>query len=109
MTSQPSGAAEKWPALPSGGYISGRAAHKSDVGKGNAAFILDENGRVVGQPINIKIPQYGYFRDDKVFVIVIQAEKAPDGHRFVGTRTFDGKDMVGLLENIDLLGTRPKQ
>ena len=104
-----SGAAEKWPALPSKGFISGRAAHKSDVDKGNAAFILDDDGEIVGRPIGIKIPQYAYFRDEKKYVIVIQAEETPDGHRIVGARTFAGKHMVGLLEDVDLLGTTPKQ
>jgi hypothetical protein len=98
-------ASEKWPPLPSKGFIKGRAAHKDDVDEGRAAFVLDDNGKIVGQPIKVTIPQYGYFKEDKIFVIVIQAERAPDGQQFVGTRTFDGKAMVGFLDDLKPLGT----
>jgi hypothetical protein len=99
-------ASENWPPLPSKAFIKGRAATKADVDRGRAVFILDDGGKIVGRPIEMTIPQYGYFKDDRVFVIVIQAEKAPDGRRFIGAKTFDGKTMVGLLDGLELLGTK---
>ena len=54
-----------WPALPSTGFVSGRAATKQDVERGDAAFALESNGKAEGRPLDVKIPQYALLRDEK--------------------------------------------
>ena len=96
----------KWPSLPSRGFVTGRPATLADVAAGNAAFAAEVKGKSNGKPIRVAIPQYAYFKDGKqrVPVIVIQAEEA-QGRKLVGARTTDGKYVVGLITDFELLGT----
>ncbi|MBB3308524.1 hypothetical protein FHT78_000253 [Rhizobium sp. BK196] len=93
-----SGAA-RWPALPSSGFLTGRGAAPEDVDNGTAIFATGQDGK----PLDIKIPQYGYFRQEDKYVIILQAEKY-DGQSIIGAETFDGEKVVGLLDEFDLLG-----
>jgi hypothetical protein len=100
-------AAEKWPPLPKKGFIRGHPAQLSDVKAGNAVFVADLDGEIIGKPIPIKIPQYGYDRETKEYVFVVQAEKA-QGLRLFGLRTFSGGTVVATDKSVKLLGTRQK-
>ena len=94
-----------WPELPASGFIEGRVATKADVESGQAIFSMD--GQSVG-PVEIEIPQYALWRDDQGDehpVIVVQAEKAPNGMQIVGIKTFGGQDMAATLPELRLLGT----
>ena len=99
---------EAWPALPKQGFISGRTATRADVAAGNAAFVPEVGGVSVGQPLAIVIPQYAYYKNqmNRTPVIIIQAENV-QGMNMLGARLANGKHVVGLLENFELLGTTP--
>jgi hypothetical protein len=53
----------EWPALPTKGFIVGRPATQRDVADGNAVFSAEKNGKVIGAPLSIQIPQDA-LRDD---------------------------------------------
>ncbi|MBB3590755.1 hypothetical protein FHX08_001099 [Rhizobium sp. BK529] len=101
------GGAAKWPALPSSGYLTGRGAAPEDVDNGTAVFATGQDGEAYGKPLGIEIPQYGYFRQENKYVIILQAEKY-DGKSIIGAETFDGEKVVGLLDEFDLLGVQAK-
>jgi len=100
-------AAPKWPPLPTHGFIKGRAAQPADVAKGNALFVLDVDGKRIGKPIRMAIPQYACVRKSRTPVIVVQAEVGPKGLKLVGERTLKGAGMAGLLGELDLRGAKP--
>jgi hypothetical protein len=98
-----------WPDLPTTGFISGRPASKEDIAAGNAAFSL--SGQSDGA-LPIKIPQYVLWSDEtgkQHPMILVQAERAPDGTEIVGLRDFNGAETVGTLPEIKLLGTEKPQ
>jgi hypothetical protein len=102
------GLAQGWPALPTTGFISGRAATDQDVADGNAIFVLKAYGVYFGKPIDIAIPQYAYLtkRGGKpVPVIVIQAEVGK-GIKLFGVRGADGEKSVARDYELQLLGTK---
>ncbi|MDR6668740.1 hypothetical protein [Rhizobium sp. 1399] len=101
-----SGAA-KWPALPSSGFLIGRGAAPEDVDNGTAIFATGQDDRSYGKPIDIEIPQYGYFRQEDKYVIILQAEKY-DGKSIIGAETFDGEKVVGLIDEFELLGVHAR-
>jgi hypothetical protein len=101
-----SGAA-KWPTLPSSGFLTGRGAAPEDVDNGTAIFAAGQDDLSYGKPINIEIPQYGYFRQDDKYVIILQAEKY-DGKSIIGAETFDGEKVVGLIDEFELLGVHAR-
>ena len=101
--------ADAWPPLPTSGFISGRAATREDVAKGDAEFAAEASGLGIGVPVAIAIPQYAYWTDEKgqkVPVIVLQAEDTP-AYRLFGIRNFAGHDIVCTGPEIELLGTTP--
>lgn len=60
-------------------------------------------------PLAVQIPQYAYWTDEehqKHPMIVVQAEKAPDGSEILGLRGFDGSETVATLAEVQLLGTK---
>ena len=67
-----------------------------------------------GRPLNVVIPQYAYWRDDKTGVqhpvIVVQAEEADNGKKLIGARFVDsGKPVIVMLSEVKLLGQeKPK-
>ena len=101
-----SGAA-RWPALPSSGFLTGRGAAPEDVDSGTAVFATGQDDESYGKPLDIEIPQYGYFRQEDKYVIILQAEKY-DGQSIIGAETFDGEKVVGLIDEFELLGVHAR-
>jgi hypothetical protein len=99
--------ASLWPPLPSKGFLTDRAAEPQDVDNGMAIFATGEEGHATGRPIAIKIPQYGYFREEKKYVIILQAEEY-DGKSVIGAETFDGDQVVGFMDDFELLGVHAR-
>ncbi len=57
----------------------------------------------------LPIPQYVLWSDEhgaKHPMILVQAEKAPDGQTIVGLRDFSGQGTVATLPEVELLGTK---
>ena len=57
----------------------------------------------------IDIPQYVVWKDEhgsKHPMILVQAERAPDGTEMAGLRGFDGSETVAIMAEITLLGTK---
>ncbi len=66
------------------------------------------DGKSLGA-IPITIPQYVWWSDEdgtKHPMILVQAERAPDGIEIVGLRDFDGQETVATLPELELLGTK---
>jgi hypothetical protein len=103
--------APPWPALPKHGFIAGRAATQQDVTDGNALFVAEVGGRLVGRPLPITVPQYAFHIDQttgaRTRVIVLQAERAGSlemiGYHAPDTNTYG----VGTAPEFELLGTTP--
>ena len=94
-----------WPELPTSGFLSGRAATIADAEAGRAIFSMD--GKSLG-PLDIEIPQYAILTGEdgaSQAVIVVQAERAPDGTEIVGLRRADGSEIAATLPELRLLGT----
>lgn len=92
-----------WPPLPDKGFISGHLASKQDVDNGNAVFATEVGG---GQPLQIVIPQYAYWRDGagrQHPVVVLQAEEA-SGNKIIGFRDLSGAVHAATLAEMTLLG-----
>lgn len=97
-----------WPDLPDTCYVSGRAATVADVKAGCAVFVASSNGKLIGKPLDIEIPQYAIHTDrktgKKTRVIVIQAETA-QGMKLVGYKIVGSKrKVVDSLGSLRLLG-----
>ena len=104
-------ASAAWPTLPTTGFLAGRAATKQDVREGNAVFVAEVEGKVVGVPLTIQLPQYALHIDadsgTETRVILIQAEHA-GGIDMIGYRNLaTGGDGVGTLPEFKLLGRTP--
>ena len=99
---------EAWPPLPKQGFISGRTATRADVAAGNAVFVPEIGGVSAGRPLAIVLPQYAYYKEEnkRTPAIVVQAEEVR-GMKMLGARFANGKHVVGLLENFELLGKIP--
>ncbi|MTT51132.1 hypothetical protein F1529_01415 [Alcanivorax sp. VBW004] len=96
------------PPLDTYGFVSGRAATEADVSAGDAVFLFKEDGLIIGQPLDIQVPQYAVFRGSNEaasgYVIIVQAEQAA-GIPVVAARFFsDGKVVTGTPEEFTLLG-----
>ena len=104
------GAAAKLPPLPTTGFIKGRVAHKSDLAHHSAVFVLDggADDMTISTPVQMTIPQYGYYSEGKVAVFIVQAERMK-GQTFIGARTFSGGTIVGFLGDFELWGKRPRR
>ena len=96
-----------WPALPTSGFISGRAATATDVAAGNAVFVAKVDGTVIGKPLEIVVPQYALLSVDgeetPIPVVIVQAEHAV-GMDLIGYRRVDGSEGVATLPEFVLLG-----
>ena len=97
-----------WPPLPNHGFISGRAATEDDVRAGNAVFVLRSDGRLVGDPSPLTIPQYVIHvsEDERWPAILVQAERAGN-QEIVGVRYLDDRLGAAMLHEFELLGTQP--
>jgi hypothetical protein len=95
-----------WPTLPKTGFIAGRPATLQDVADGNAVFSAEKDGKVIGVPLPIEIPEYAYWDDGKghkIPVIVIQAERA-NGLEVFGLRNPEGQYLACTGPELTLLG-----
>jgi hypothetical protein len=96
----------EWPPLPKTGFIAGRSATQQDVADGNAVFSAEKNGKVIGIPLPVQIPQFALWDDGKghkVPVIVIQAEFA-NGFEIFGLHDANGKYLACTRPELTLLG-----
>jgi hypothetical protein len=98
-----------WPDLPKTCFVKGRPATAADVRLHCAVFVPMSEGRAIGKPLPIAIPQYAYHLNKKTGhktpVIVVQAESAM-GMKMVGMRIVGTKQsMVDTLDSLQLLGT----
>ncbi|MGB6395376.1 MAG: hypothetical protein WBF73_06805 [Bradyrhizobium sp.] len=103
------GAAQSWPALPTSGFIAGRAAAAKDVADGNAVFVLRAYGVAFGKPLDVTIPQFAYLTkrgQQPVAVIVVQAEQGK-GIKIFGVRDRSGKAATARESEVQLLGANP--
>jgi hypothetical protein len=98
-------AAEPWPPLPAFGFIRGRPAQPTDVDDGNAIFVASRQGKVVGKPLAVAIPQCAILTESKLQVIVVQGEEV-NGEQVFGVRDLAGGEYVVKAEHIKLLGTK---
>lgn len=94
-----------WPPLPKSEFVAGRPATKEDAKAGRAVFVPEKDGRSIGKPIEISVPQYAWHKNGakKTPVIVIQAEEA-NGLKVLGVRTLSGDYLAGLMQEFELLG-----
>jgi hypothetical protein len=109
---------QDWPPLPKQGFISGRVATPADIAAENGVFSAAAFGAAgKSTPLRIQIPQYAYYKDGgtKIPVIVLQAERVdiqkPSGEvvqmTLAGALKPDGRKVIGLLTNFELLGRVP--
>ncbi|NKC00305.1 MAG: hypothetical protein GKR90_17715 [Pseudomonadales bacterium] len=99
-----------WPELSNFSFVSGRAATDTDAKAGSAAFVLKANDVVVGEPLDLEIPQYAVHVNvetgARTRVVLIQAEGF-EGMKILGAIEVDsGGTMAGLFTEFELLGTR---
>ena len=102
------GVSSDWLPLPTKGFIAGRPAHKEDVVKGDAVFVVDVKDTVIGTPLSIPIPQYARLIQTNERVFVVQAEEA-NGMKLFGLRGFDGQETMATERDLELLGTEPPE
>lgn len=100
-----------WPDLPKTCFVKGRPGTAADVKAGCAAFMADTpDGKMVGKPLDVEIPQYAIHTDaktgKKTHVILIQAEEAMGmkmaGYKITGTNGM----VVDSLDSLKLLGRK---
>ncbi|MEM6907235.1 MAG: hypothetical protein AAF494_01035 [Pseudomonadota bacterium] len=98
-----------WPGLPGSGFLSRRVATPADVEAGNAVFSKEG---VSERPLDIAIPQYALWTDEKGEkqpVILLQAERLPDGRALFGAPTLGGVRVAGFTAELELLGPEMPQ
>ena len=108
LASMPAIAADKtpWPDLPKIGFMTGRPATIEDAKQRSAIFSMDGGSKGA---VPITIPQYAIWTDEhgaKHPMILVQAERAPDGMVMAGLRGFDGSEAVVTMPEVTLLGTK---
>ena len=100
-----------WPALPTRGFIAGRAATQQDMADGDAVFVAEVAGQIVGVPLDITVPQFAIHIDFEAGVgkrvIVLQAERA-SGIDMIGYVELETDAYgVGTAAEFEFLGTKP--
>ncbi|TLU61638.1 hypothetical protein FE810_14100 [Thalassotalea litorea] len=98
----------EWPPLGDYKYTSGRQATEDDINAGAAAFMLQVDGKNIGRPIDILIPQYAVHIDqetgERTNVIIIQAEEN-DNFQVIGAIDIKtDRFIVALKYEFDFLG-----
>ncbi len=99
-----------WPNLSDTCFVKGRPANADDVKDHCAVFVAMSEGKSVGKPLHVAIPQYAYHVDkktgEKTPVILIQAEDAM-GMKMAGFIVVGPNNMmVDLMDSLQLLGTK---
>ncbi len=103
----PVNADSSWPELAEVGFVSGRAATDADAEAGRAAFVIKIDDKVIGEPLDIAVPQYAYHLDGDIRtpVVIIQAEQA-GGVSALGFLNIETLEIgAGLVTEFELLGT----
>jgi hypothetical protein len=100
-----------WPPLPTRGFVTGRAATQQDMADGDAVFVAEVGGQIVGEPLDITVPQYAIHIDHEAGVgkrvIVLQAERA-GGIEMIGYVELETDAYgVGTAAEFEFLGTAP--
>ncbi len=89
-------------------FVAGRLANEQDINNGAAVFLQQVEGRRIGEPSDILVPQYAYLTNEdgsKELGIIIQAEKAPNKDDIIGFYSLAKDDFsVALLNEFQLLG-----
>jgi hypothetical protein len=102
-----------WPDLSEFEATVGRLATAEDTRANRASFLLEADGKRIGQPIDMVLPCYAFIPDDetgeKKRTIIFQAEEA-DGKRYLGGWLIDDETQIlGFEGDFELLGTtKPK-
>ena len=73
--------------------------------EGRALFVLrDSSGYLIGYPLEVPIPSYGFVTDEKtgkrVPAILVQAEELP-AQQLAGVRLLDGSAKVSVLQEFE--------
>ena len=100
-------AADRWPSLPTSGFVVGRLATEADLKRGDAVFLSLIDEKPSGAPAPIAVPQYAYLVAEdgtRRPVIVVQAETNDRG-TLLGMRDVDGEEYVATAEEVALLGS----
>jgi hypothetical protein len=95
-----------WPDLSSIAVVAGRSASNADVEAGTTVFELRSEGRLVGEPLAVTVPQYVYHVKDgeRIPAVLIPAERTANVE-VAGIRYLDGTYGACLLSELELLGT----
>ncbi|MFN3235634.1 MAG: hypothetical protein ACE37D_01105 [Pseudomonadales bacterium] len=98
-----------WPPLPTNAFTSGKLATQQDVEAGRAVFSMQSGEELVGEYLDILIPQYAFHIDEesgtKTPVIIIQAETNGVFDLVGYTSIADDSVGMGLVSEFELLGT----
>ncbi|WP_309396912.1 hypothetical protein [Cerasicoccus maritimus] len=92
----------KWPDINSFEATVGRLATAEDTRANRASFILEADGKRIGQPIDMVLPCFAWYHCDedkeKKRVVIFQAEEA-DGKRYFGGWLIDDEEQIVGLES----------
>ena len=99
-----------WPSLSDYKYTSDRQATEDDINLGAAVFMLQVEGKNIGKPIDIIIPQYAIHIDqetgEKTKVIIIQAEETDDS-QVIGAINIQTDEFIAALKfEFEFLGNK---
>ncbi len=101
----------RWPALTAIEFIAGRPATKQDFERGAAVFYLESADKPSGAPLQLQVPQYGYFlgeeRKSHVPVVIVQAETNGVSELLGYIDLTDKKLGVAAISEFELLGIHP--
>lgn len=99
-----------WPDLEKFGFVSGRHATEQDIADQKAIFVAKTDDGYIGTPIDIELPQYAIYTDEKdgqkYQVIVIQAEKAQGMEIYGAININDGSGLISIPADFQLLGNK---
>ncbi len=100
----------EWPDLSTFKYVSGRVAKEADISNQSAIFVLKNEGKYIGTPIKIVLPQYAIYTDgetnQKSKVVIIQAESAQGMNMYGAIDIRNGKGVVSIDTDFKLLGQK---
>ncbi|WP_105053686.1 hypothetical protein [Psychrosphaera saromensis] len=97
-----------WPPLSDYKYTSGRQATEDDINSGAAVFMLQIEGKSIGRPIDLLIPQYAVHIDqetgERSNVIVIQAEENDESQVIGAINIKTNEYLAALKYEFEFLG-----
>ena len=102
-----------WPPLSDYKFTSGRQATEEDINSGAAVFMLQVDGKNIGRPIDILIPQYAVHIDqetgERVNVIIIQAEETDDSQAIGAINIKTNEYIAALKYEFEFLGNQKQE